>query len=65
MTKIDTACTERGSGGCHENGIVEVSGINVAGKDVSRTIRAVYGKCGFDSVFRPTGQGITGIVEVY
>ena len=59
MIKTDTACTERGSG------IVEVSGINVAGQDVSRTIRAVYGKCGFDSVFRPTGQGITGIVEVY
>lgn len=65
MTKIDTACTGHVSGRCHENGIVEVSGINVAGQDAARTIRAVYGKCGFDSVFRPTGQGITGIVEVY
>lgn len=65
MIKTDTACAGHVSGGCHENGMMEVFGINVAGQDVSRTIRAVYGKCGFDSVFRTTGQGITGIVEVY
>lgn len=64
MTKIDTACTGHVSGGCPENGMMEVLGINVAGQGVARTIRAVYGKCGFDSVFRTTGQGITGIVEV-
>jgi len=35
------------------------------GKEVSSTIRGVYGKCGFDSVFIGTGHGITGVIEVY
>lgn len=34
-------------------------------KEVSSTIRGVYGKCGGGSVFLNTGHGITGIVEVY
>lgn len=28
-----------------------------------KAIRAFYGKCGFDSVFRGGGQGITGVME--
>lgn len=31
----------------------------------TRAIRAVYGKCGFDSIFLPTGHGITGVMVVY
>ena len=42
-----------------------INGYSKNGKDVSSTIRAVYGKCGFDSVFVQTGHGITGIIEVY
>lgn len=38
--------------------------INASG-DCSRAIRACYGKCSFESVFLPTGHGITGIVLVY
>ena len=30
-----------------------------------RTIRSVYGKCGFDSIFRSTGHGISGVLFVY
>ena len=29
----------------------------------ARAIRACYGQCGFDSVFRGGGQGITGVME--
>lgn len=65
MTKIDTIYMDHDSDGCSGNSGMEVLGINTIGQGNSRTIRAVYGKCGFDSVFRPTGQGITGIVEVY
>ena len=28
-----------------------------------KAIRACYGQCGFDSVFRGGGQGITGVME--
>lgn len=42
-----------------------INGYKKNGKEVSSTIRGVYGKCGFDSVFLNTGHGITGIVEVY
>ena len=35
-------------------------------KDMNaRAIRACYGKCGFDSIFLPTGHGITGILTIY
>ena len=47
------------------NGLFIINGYSKNGKDVSSTIRAVYGKCGFDSVFVQTGHGITGIIEVY
>lgn len=42
-----------------------INGYKKNGKEISSTIRRVYGKCGFDSVFLNTGHGITGIVEVY
>lgn len=29
----------------------------------AKAIRACYGQCGYDSVFRGTGQGITGVME--
>lgn len=40
-------------------------GINVDAEGNSRAIRAVYGKCGFESIFLPTGHGITGVKLVY
>ncbi len=40
-------------------------GINVDAEGNSRAIRAVYGKCGFESIFLPTGHGITGVKFVY
>ena len=43
----------------------QYNGYKWNGKEVSSTIRGVYGKCGFDSVFICTGHGITGIIEVY
>ena len=45
--------------------VFEINGYIRTGKEVSSTIRGVYGKCGFDSVFIGTGHGITGIIEVY
>ncbi|WP_277264779.1 hypothetical protein [Prevotella corporis] len=45
--------------------VFEINGYIRNGKEVSSTIRGVYGKCGFDSVFIGTGHGITGIIEVY
>lgn len=45
--------------------VFEINGYIRNGKEVSSTIRGVYGKCGFDSVFISTGHGITGIIEVY
>lgn len=45
--------------------VFEINGYIRNGKKVSSTIRGVYGKCGFDSVFIGTGHGITGIIEVY
>lgn len=30
-----------------------------------RSIRACYGKCGFDSIFRTTGHGISGVMMLY
>lgn len=47
------------------NDLFIINGYAKDGNDVSSAIRAVYGKCGFDSVFIKTGHGITGIVEVY
>lgn len=37
--------------------------INTDSNGNSKTIRACYGQCGFDSVFRNGGQGITGVME--
>ena len=37
--------------------------INTDADGNSKAIRACYGQCGFDSVFRGTGQGITGVME--
>ena len=37
------------------------TGGNYAGN--AKTIRACYGQCGFDSVFRSGGHGITGVME--
>lgn len=45
--------------------VFEINGYIRNGKEVSSTIRGVYGKCGFDSVFICTGHGITGVIEVY
>lgn len=42
-----------------------INGYKKNGKEISSTIRSVYGKCSFDSVFICTGHGITGIIEVY
>ena len=45
--------------------VLIVNGYVKDGKDISTTIRSVYGKCCFDSVFVSTGHGITGIIEIY
>lgn len=37
--------------------------INTDADGNSKAIRACYGQCGYDSVFRGTGQGITGVME--
>lgn len=37
--------------------------INADSNGNARAIRACYGQCGFDSVFRGGGQGITGVME--
>lgn len=37
--------------------------INADTNGNARAIRACYGQCGFDSVFRGGGQGITGVME--
>lgn len=42
-----------------------INGYKKNGKEISSTIRGVYGKCGFYSVFIGTGHGIMGVVEVY
>lgn len=42
-----------------------INGYKKNGKEISSTIRRVYGQCGGGSVFLNTGHGITGIVEVY
>ena len=39
--------------------------INIDKDGNAKAIRACYGKCGFDSIFIPTGHGITGIMRVY
>ena len=39
--------------------------INAGSNGNARAIRACYGQCGFDSVFRGGGQGITGVMEEY
>lgn len=35
--------------------------INTATDGTARAIRACYGQCGFDSLLRRGGQGITGV----
>ena len=45
--------------------VLVVNGYVKDGKDISSTIRSVYGKCGFDCVFVSTEHGITGITEIY
>lgn len=45
--------------------ILAINGYKKDSKEISSTIRSVYGKCGFESVFLNTGHGVTGIVEVY
>lgn len=35
--------------------------INIDKDGNARAIRACYGQCGYDSVFIPTGHGITGV----
>ena len=42
-----------------------IVGTNLDADGNSRTIRSCYGKCGFDSMFRSTGHGITGVVLIY
>ena len=37
--------------------------INADSNGNAKAIRACYGQCGFDSVFRGGGQGITGVME--
>ena len=37
--------------------------INTDSNGNAKAIRACYGQCGFDSVFRGGGQGITGVME--
>lgn len=37
--------------------------INTDANGNAKAIRACYGQCGYDSVFRGTGQGITGVME--
>ena len=37
--------------------------INTDSNGNAKAIRACYGQCGYDSVFRGTGQGITGVME--
>lgn len=37
--------------------------INTDADGNAKAIRACYGQCGYDSVFRGTGQGITGVME--
>ena len=37
--------------------------INTDANGNAKAIRSCYGQCGYDSVFRGTGQGITGVVE--
>ena len=37
--------------------------INTDSDGNAKAIRACYGQCGFDSVFRGGGQGITGVME--
>lgn len=38
--------------------------INTAADGIVMAIRACYGKCGFDSIFRTTGHGITGVMII-
>ena len=45
--------------------IFVINGYKRNGKEVSSTIRGVYGQCGGGCVFLNTGHGITGVIEVY
>ncbi len=51
------------------SGVIEIETIqeliNADSNGNARAIRACYGQCGFDSVFRGGGQGITGVMEEY
>lgn len=50
-----------------QTGVLEIETmqelINADTNGNARAIRACYGQCGFDSVFRGGGQGITGVME--
>lgn len=64
--KISTANLIRG--GCYgASGVLEIKdmqkAINTDANGNAKAIRACYGQCGYDSVFRGTGQGITGVME--
>lgn len=49
----------------HKDGMPKIiqEAINTDADGNAKAIRACYGQCGYDSVFRGTGQGITGIME--
>ena len=49
----------------HKDGMPKITqeAINTDANGNAKAIRACYGQCGYDSVFRGTGQGITGVME--
>lgn len=49
----------------HKDGMPKIiqEAINTDADGNAKAIRACYGQCGYDSVFRCTGQGITGVME--
>lgn len=49
----------------HKDGMPKIiqEAINTDANGNAKAIRACYGQCGYDSVFRGTGQGITGVME--
>ena len=58
--------SEKNTGGKKLKTLLQNSGailINTDSNGNAKAIRACYGQCGFDSVFRGGGQGITGVME--
>ena len=49
----------------HKDGMPKIiqEAINTDANGNAKAIRACYGQCGYDSVFRGTGQGITGVMK--